>query len=250
MALTLSKTGIEQTQVINDWHVTQSIDAFTGTSAYDITISGSLDISDSVNTGDLIGTASWASNAVTASYAITATDSLNATKLVATSNFTTNQAYNVPYASTSSATYEQFYKEDGSDMTYNPSTNTLTVTNFEGTASLATTAATATTATTATKVTGEYKLLAGPGFNPGQLAMIAGSGTLVAGSAGPFSPTFLAGKTFLTDFWVTATRVSGSAAPVGSTPLYVDSLGAGNFFIKEIGGSSADEVNFTVMYLV
>lgn len=242
MALTLSKTGIDQTQTINAWHVTQSIDALSGTAAYAITISGSLDISDSVNTGDLIGTASWATNS---------TNATNATKLVALSNFTTNQAYNVPYASTSSATYEQFYKDNGDDMTYNPSTNTLTVTNFFGTASLATTAASATTATTATKLTGEYKLLAGPGFNPGNLAMIAGSGTMIAGSAGPFTPTFLTGKTFLTDFWVTATRVSGSAtAPTGNTPLFIESPSAGVFFVKEIGGSSTDDVNFTVMYLV
>ena len=44
MALTLSQTGIAQTQTINAWHVTQSVDAFTGTNAYDITISGSLTV--------------------------------------------------------------------------------------------------------------------------------------------------------------------------------------------------------------
>ena len=48
MALTLSKTGIEQTQTINAWHVTQSIDALTGTVAYDINISGSLTITGSL----------------------------------------------------------------------------------------------------------------------------------------------------------------------------------------------------------
>ena len=48
MALTLSKTGIEQTQTINAWHVTQSIDALTGTAAYNISISGSLGITGSL----------------------------------------------------------------------------------------------------------------------------------------------------------------------------------------------------------
>ena len=47
MALTLSQTGIAQTQTINAWHVTQSVDAFTGTQAYDITISGSFGVTGS-----------------------------------------------------------------------------------------------------------------------------------------------------------------------------------------------------------
>ena len=41
MAKTLSKTGITNGQTIQPSHVTQSIDAFTGTEAYDITLSGS-----------------------------------------------------------------------------------------------------------------------------------------------------------------------------------------------------------------
>jgi hypothetical protein len=44
MALTLSQIGIETTNTVEAWHVTQSIDAFTGTEAYDITLSGSLTI--------------------------------------------------------------------------------------------------------------------------------------------------------------------------------------------------------------
>jgi hypothetical protein len=39
MANTLSKTGIINGQTIQVGHVTQSIDAFTGLTAYDITIS-------------------------------------------------------------------------------------------------------------------------------------------------------------------------------------------------------------------
>jgi hypothetical protein len=41
MALTLSKTGITTGATIQVGHVTQSIDAFNGTTAYDITLSGS-----------------------------------------------------------------------------------------------------------------------------------------------------------------------------------------------------------------
>lgn len=42
MAKTLSKTGITNGQTIQPSHVTQSIDAFTATEAYDISLSGSL----------------------------------------------------------------------------------------------------------------------------------------------------------------------------------------------------------------
>ena len=42
MALqTLSKTGIVNNATVEAWHVTQSIDAFTGQVGYDITVSGS-----------------------------------------------------------------------------------------------------------------------------------------------------------------------------------------------------------------
>ena len=39
---------IEQKYRINAWHVSQSVDAFTATSDYDITISGSLGVSGSI----------------------------------------------------------------------------------------------------------------------------------------------------------------------------------------------------------
>jgi len=42
MANQLSKTGITTGNTVRSWHVTQSIDAFNGTEAYDITLSGSL----------------------------------------------------------------------------------------------------------------------------------------------------------------------------------------------------------------
>lgn len=63
MAKTLSSASITDGSTVEAWHVTQSIDAFNGVEAYDITISGSLTLSgDTV----LTGTASYAS---TASYA-------------------------------------------------------------------------------------------------------------------------------------------------------------------------------------
>jgi hypothetical protein len=48
MALTLDKSTIVSLGTIRPWHVSQSVDAFTGLEAYDITISGSLTITGSV----------------------------------------------------------------------------------------------------------------------------------------------------------------------------------------------------------
>ena len=48
MAKTLSKSGISTGQDVLAGHVTQSVDALTGTEAYDITISGSLVTTGSV----------------------------------------------------------------------------------------------------------------------------------------------------------------------------------------------------------
>jgi hypothetical protein len=48
MAKILSKTGISSGSIVQPGHVTQSIDAFTGIEAYDITLSGSLIVTGSV----------------------------------------------------------------------------------------------------------------------------------------------------------------------------------------------------------
>jgi hypothetical protein len=87
MAATLSKIGITTGNTVETWHVTQSIDAFTGTKAYDITLSGSLTLGSGTT---MNGTASYATNAqqsqiaisssyaTTSSYAVTASYALNA----------------------------------------------------------------------------------------------------------------------------------------------------------------------------
>lgn len=80
MANTLSKANIANSNTIEAWQVSQSVDAFTGIAAYDITISGSLKVTGSTNLsgsttivgGDLTvrgfsnATASWATNVVNA----------------------------------------------------------------------------------------------------------------------------------------------------------------------------------------
>lgn len=65
MPNTLSKTGIVDNSTVRTWHVTQSIDAFTGIKAYDITLSGSLVIDGYTNltlpvTGNTLTSAQYA----------------------------------------------------------------------------------------------------------------------------------------------------------------------------------------------
>jgi hypothetical protein len=70
MANTLSKSGIVLGHEVDAWHVTQSIDAFTKVSAYDITVSGSFTLTGSLKvSGSVLGrTTGTASYAVSSSY--------------------------------------------------------------------------------------------------------------------------------------------------------------------------------------
>ena len=76
MANTLSKTGIQDNNTIRVWHITQSVDAFTGTKAYNITLSGSLTVVGDLNlntnpTGTLIGNASFSPTSSFSQYSVT-----------------------------------------------------------------------------------------------------------------------------------------------------------------------------------
>jgi hypothetical protein len=53
MANTLLKTGITTGNTVEAWHVTQSIDAFSGLEEYNISLSGSLDVTGSINSSTL-----------------------------------------------------------------------------------------------------------------------------------------------------------------------------------------------------
>ena len=205
MALTLSKTGIAQTQTINAWHVTQSVDAFTGTSAYDITISGSLTV-----IGPLNATASAAN------------------KVFVASNASTDTNYTLVFKNSAAALddYHQLAADGTNGPYYNPSTNVLGGTggitisgsigrftsitgslsgSITGTASSATsasyaaTASIAGTATTAGQVSGYYIPSGSAVSVAGILKMFAGASK--TGATPPYTavvnttPLDLTGKT-------------------------------------------------------
>lgn len=152
---TLTKTGITTGNTIQAGHVTQSVDAFTGLVAYDITLSGSLVLTGSVGsqngyTGSLFGTSSWASNAISSSFA-SVSQQAN-TVYITSSNSVTPIAIALLNQTSSGAGTSGVRFDDG--LKYQPSNDTLYVSNLEGTASFATTASYAIAVGSANTVTG------------------------------------------------------------------------------------------------
>lgn len=90
----------------------------------------------------------------------------------------------------------------------------------------------------------------GINFLPGGLGMLAGSVKMTSGTSLLINPTILSGKRFQTQYWVTATKASGSTSP-GNNALMVEErpAGSGTFYIRDIGASTNDDVNFIVVYL-
>ena len=92
-------------------------------------VSGSLQVTGSIY-GNLIGTSSWATNAVNAT---SATNATNASSVGITDNPSGAGTYYVTFVSSNSG--NQNITVDSSTLTYDPSTNTLTVDNLAGSAS-------------------------------------------------------------------------------------------------------------------
>lgn len=205
MANTLSKTGITTGQTIQPFHVTQSVDAFTGTVAYDITISGSLTLTGSVSslngfTGNLVGTSSWATNAGTSTQ-------------IRPTNTVSNFGYTVPYLSGTGSTAGLLYSTTG--PTYNPITDTLTTANLVGTASRATEAVTSTN-------------LNGTAYLSGSISGIPSVFKFIAGASKTGNPTLttvdinitqLSGKVLGQTCFVTATTSGSGASAITVTGL-------------------------------
>jgi hypothetical protein len=86
MAKTLNKTGITTGNTVEAYHVTQSIDAFTGIDAYDISLSGSFNMTGSINGQPGV------INPLTASFAISSSYALSAS-FATTASFVTSASY-------------------------------------------------------------------------------------------------------------------------------------------------------------
>jgi len=217
----LSKTGITQNNTIQAWHVTQSIDAFTGTS-YDLTIAGTLNATGSTITGSI-------SNATSASRAIN----------VQISNVAANQGYTIPYlASTGSTLTGLYYSATG--PVYNPITERILATS-----SWSVTSSFAATAPTPTQILGTAYPSGSASFPNSNLKIIAGaSKTGTTPNTVAITISDILGKTLGQTAFVTAT-VSGSAGVMNS--IVVNSL-LGNILTFE-SQAPATDFYYTVVYL-
>jgi len=117
MAKILSQAGIETSNAVEAWHVTQSIDAFTGTEAYDITISGSLNMTGPINgQSGLINllTASYAissSRAISSSFAISSSYSISSS--YALNSLTASYSLNGGGGNATGSNYEIQFNRNG-----------------------------------------------------------------------------------------------------------------------------------------
>jgi hypothetical protein len=208
MANTLDKSGIINGQTIQPIHVTQTIDALTAADAYDITISGSLTLTGSVSslngfTGNLIGTASRATEA-------------SITTQVRPSNTVSDFGYTLPYLSGTGSLATMYYSATG--PTYNPTTETITSANFEGTASLATTASFAETYADPTFVDGPI-YPSGSVSTPGSaLKIIAGASQTDGTSTVVVTVNDLIGKSLNQNCFITAMAEDASPGAISIDP--------------------------------
>jgi hypothetical protein len=138
MANKLNKTGIVSLSTIKPWHVSQSVDAFTGLNDYDITLSGSLTVTGSVYI-NFLTTASNVNvvtiNPITGQLFSTSSNSFNSVTNITTSinnnisNYYTssvNNAYtssNVVNNYTSSTTTNNLYTSSVTNNYYTSSVN-------------------------------------------------------------------------------------------------------------------------------
>ena len=211
---TLNNSNIVNGNTIEPNDLLQLYDAFDfdgASTKYNVTLSGSL-------TGD-------------------ATTATNASKLDPTLNASTNANYNVLFASTSSATYETIYKEDGTIMTYNPSTNVLIVTSSYATTSSHALYADASAAPTFIN-NQQYEEL-GASITPRPFKFIAGAVQLISysGTSGAFSD--LVGKALGVTAFITATMDT-----INTTAAITNLSGVGEITFESTGGSGNEIVYF------
>jgi hypothetical protein len=203
MALVLSKTNILTGNTIQTSDVSQSVDALTGTVAYDIKISGSTTFTGSVMslngyTGSLLGVASQADTA-------TVTSSVSP-EFLAVALFNTTQSNN------------SALRFDNNSLKYNPSTNTLLVTTITG--SLFGTASYASSTPPATSVQGIYYPSGSASQPSSSLKFLAGA-SKTATNIVAININELSGKTLGQTCFVTATPSGSNGASNG---IVVNSL--------------------------
>ena len=96
---------------------------------------------------------------------------------------------------------------------------------------------------------GNIRVIPTPPAAFSNLGILAGSVTLTSGVSPLLNPAALSGKVFQTDYWVTVTKASGSTSPSNNALMVQETApSSGTFWIKDIGASSNDDVNFIIVF--
>jgi hypothetical protein len=216
----------------------------------------------------LLGSVATASYALTASTSTTAVFAVSSSAVKIANNTTTNATYYPTFVSQTSGTTE--LQVDSNTLTWNPSTNTLTATNFAGNATTATNATTASLATTASSIlagdfaAGTYSI---PWMSQktagiatyfegdtilqyetaiGRLSATTFNGALTGNATSATSATSASFLNTLSQSLTITGSVNGnviSASIVSSTASL--NLSAGNFFFIQLQNSSTTHINPT-----
>jgi len=126
MAQTLSKTNIINGQTVQAWNVTQSVDAFTGTQAYDITVSGSFTFSGATTGSGYFANAVSSSRSISSSYSISSSVAISSSYAAsslsssyASSSLSSSYATSASLAISSNQLLDQFYDNNTSVVAAN-----------------------------------------------------------------------------------------------------------------------------------
>lgn len=218
MALqTLSKTGITNNSTVEAWHVTQSVDAFTGQVGYDITISGSFALSDTTGSG------LWG-------------ETLRVD--MDTAGFGDGN-YTIPFLRTSGSGYGTF-KYSETAPKFNPVANVLYVTSSQA---ISSSQAVSASYASSAKILGSYAASGSSVVPNTQLNFIGGASKTVGGTAGISLPE-LTGKTLGQTCFVSL-ALSGSAG-VGAI-VQVQSLTTGTLTFSSQPGDY--DFFYTIIYV-
>jgi hypothetical protein len=216
MAQTLSKTNIVNGQTVQAWNVTQSVDAFTGAEAYDITLSGSFTFS-----GATTGSGYFQSAVVA--------------NTIKPQNIVSNKGYTIPYLASTGSTSALYYSATG--PTYNPTTNIFdTTSSYAVSSSNAVSASYASNANNSSVTSVIYPSI-GPSL-PANLKFIAGAGTTGVGSTIAININEITFNILGTNCFITATTSGSSASSISvqskasATVTFISQNASTDFFYQ------------------
>lgn len=225
MAQTLSKTNIVNGNTIQAADVSQSIDAFTGAVAYDITLSGSFTLA-----GQTTGSGYW-QKSVSSSYALSSSIALSSS-----------------YAYSSSIALSSSYASIALSSSYAYSSSIALSSSYSYSSSIALSSSYAAYASSASQINAQY-YDNGSSIVQGDFKFIAGKGALNSGKLTSSVYTVLAGKTLGTNLWISPSYISPATLGSPQPSLIVNISSSGALLIQQSTPSDNTTITWTGIYI-